>query len=191
MVNETELQKIIEKINQGDQKSLDNLFPIVYQELRKSAHLIRMRFHNENTLNTTALVHEAYLKLSQADLSQLEDKNHFFNLAAKAIRQILVNASQKKKTLKRSGGHQYHIDDLEEQLQLSEESKTAILSIQEALLRLERKQPTYTKIVECRFFAGLSIEETADIIGTSPSTVKRQWTMAKTWLHHQINAVAV
>lgn len=191
MVNETELQKIIEKINQGDQKSLDNLFPIVYQELRKSAHLIRMRFHNENTLNTTALVHEAYLKLSQADLSQLEDKNHFFNLAAKAIRQILVNASQKKQTLKRSGGHQYHIDDLEEQLQLSEDSKTAILSIQEALFRLERKQPTYTKIVECRFFAGLSIEETADIIGTSPSTVKRQWTMAKTWLHHQINAVAV
>ena len=78
-----------------------------------------------------------------------------------------------------------------EQLQLSEDSKTAILSIQEALFRLERKQPTYTKIVECRFFAGLSIEETADIIGTSPSTVKRQWTMAKTWLHHQINAVAV
>ena len=191
MISEVELQKIIDKINQGDQKALDHLFPIVYQELRKSAHLIRMRFHNEDTLNTTALVHEAYLKLSQADLSELKDKSHFFNLAAKAIRQILVNASQKKKTIKRSGGHRYQIDDLEEQIELSDESKDAILSIQEALVRLEKRQPTYTKIVECRFFAGLSIEETANIIGTSPSTVKRQWTIAKTWLHHQMNTVAV
>ncbi|WP_421875941.1 ECF-type sigma factor [Marinoscillum sp.] len=189
MISEAELQKTIERINQGDQKALDHLFPIVYQELRKSAHLIRLRFNQQDTLNTTALVHEAYLKLSQANLSTLENKNHFLNLAAKAIRQILVNACQKRSAQKRPQGSRYQIEDLEEQLMLSEESKSAILSIQEALSRLEIKQPTYTKIVECRFFAGLSIEETASIIGSSPSTVKRQWNIAKTWLHQQLVSV--
>ncbi len=188
MISETELNKIIERINAGDQQALDHLFPLVYQELRQSAHLIRIRFRNQDTLNTTALVHEAYLKLSKADLSQLENKAHFLNLASKAIRQILVNACQSKGTQKRSG-EKVQIDDLEEQLQLSDESKSIILQIQDALNVLEQKQPDYTKIVECRFFAGLSIEETASVVGTSPSTVKRQWSMAKTWLHQQITAV--
>lgn len=190
MISETELNRLIERINAGDQQALDHLFPIVYQELRQSAHLIRMRFRNQDTLNTTALVHEAYLKLSQADLSKLENKGHFFNLAAKAIRQILVNACQKQGTKKRNG-EKVQIDDLEEQLYLSEESKSAILQIQDALNLLEQKQPDYTKIVECRFFAGLSIEETASVVGASPSTVKRQWSMAKTWLHHQMTAIPV
>ena len=188
MISETELNKIIERINAGDQQALDHLFPLVYQELRQSAHLIRIRFRNQDTLNTTALVHEAYMKLSKADLSQLENKAHFLNLASKAIRQILVNACHKKGTQKRSG-EKIQIEDLEEQLLLSEESKSIILQIQDALTVLEQKQPDYTKIVECRFFAGLSIEETASVVGSSPSTVKRQWSMAKTWLHQQITAV--
>lgn len=188
MISKEERDVLIDKINNGDQESLDKLFPIVYEELRKNAHHLRLKFHQQETLNTTALVHEAYLKLSKADLSKLQNKKHFYNLATKAIRQILVNACLKKKTDKR-GNQTRHlkIDDLEEQLSFSEETRETILKIQEALEILETKQPTHGKIVEYRFFAGLSIDETAEALGKSPSTVKRSWNMAKSWLHMQLS----
>ncbi|MEQ8688316.1 MAG: ECF-type sigma factor [Imperialibacter sp.] len=190
-MSEAELEKLIDRINRGDQKALDELFPVVYDELRKNAHHLRFKFRQQETLNTTALVHEAYLKLSKADLSKLQSKEHFYNLAAKAIRQILVNACLKKQTDKR-GNQPSHlkIDDLEEHINFTEETGTAILKIHEALEVLEKREPTYGKIVECRFFAGLSIDETAKILGTSPSTVKRSWSMAKTWLHMQLSPSA-
>ncbi|RED99410.1 ECF-type sigma factor [Marinoscillum furvescens] len=187
MLAEKELDKLIQRINQGDTKALDHLFPLVYEELRKSAHLLRRRFQKQETLNTTALVHEAYFKLAKADLSQLQNKEHFFNLASKAIRQILVNACQKQRTQKRKKNQPHlPIEDLEEQLNFSEDTRDAILQIHDALQVLEKQQPHYGKIVECRFFAGLSIDETAQVLGTSPSTVKRKWSMAKTWLHMQL-----
>jgi len=191
MMGKVELDLMIARINDGDQKALDELFPVVYDELRKNAHHLRFKFRQQETLNTTALVHEAYLKLSKADLSKLQSKEHFYNLASRAIRQILVNACLKKQTEKR-GNQPNHlkIDDLEEQLRFSEETGSAILKIHEALEVLEKKEPTYGKIVECRFFAGLSIDETARILGTSPSTVKRSWSMAKTWLHMQLSPSA-
>ncbi|MEM7551523.1 MAG: ECF-type sigma factor [Bacteroidota bacterium] len=183
------IEEIIQRINKGDGKALDELFPVVYDELRRSARKVRLRFHNQETLNTTALVHEAYLKLSKADLSQLENKNHFYHLASRAIRQILVNACEKKGT-KRRGENQSHlpIEDLEESLNFSEKTSTALKNVDELLKVLESKQPIYGKIVECRFFAGLSIEETANIVGTSPSTVKRSWNMARTWLHAKLSS---
>lgn len=187
-MSKAEIDDLIDKINQGDQESLDKLFPVVYEELRKNAHYLRLKFSKQETLNTTALVHEAYLKLSKADLSRLQNKEHFYNLATKAIRQILVNACLKKKTDKR-GNQTNHlkIDDLEEQLNFSEETRSAILKVQEALEILEKKQPAHGKIVECRFFAGLTIDETAEVLGKSPSTVKRSWSMAKSWLHVQLS----
>ncbi len=190
-MGDLELEALIHRINEGDQKALDELFPVVYDELRKNAHHLRFKFRQQETLNTTALVHEAYLKLSKADLSKLQNKDHFYNLASKAIRQILVNACLRKQTDKR-GNQPSHlkIDDLEEQLRFSEETGSAILKIHEALEVLEKKEPIYGKIVECRFFAGLSIEETAKIMGKSPSTVKRSWSMAKTWLHMQLSPSA-
>lgn len=187
-MSKAEIDDLIDRINQGDQESLDKLFPVVYEELRKNAHHLRLKFSKQETLNTTALVHEAYLKLSKADLSRLQNKEHFYNLATKAIRQILVNACLKKKTDKR-GNQTNHlkIDDLEEQLNFSEETRSAILKVQEALEVLEKKQPAHGKIVECRFFAGLTIDETAEVLGKSPSTVKRSWSMAKSWLHVQLS----
>ncbi|MEO1253840.1 MAG: ECF-type sigma factor [Bacteroidota bacterium] len=178
------IETLIERINEGDKEALDDLFPIVYQELRESAHRIRSRFRNQDTLNTTALVHEAYLKLSRADLSSLKDKSHFYHLASKAIRQIMINACDKKATKKR-GESTAHlpINDLEESLQFSEKTSDEIQNVDELLKMLEAKQPTYGKIVECRFFAGLNIDETSKVVGMSPSSVKRTWKMAKAWLH--------
>ena len=94
------VQSLINRVNSGEVEALDELFPVVYDELRRSAHKIRIGFHNQDTLNTTALVHEAYLKLSKADLSKLSNKSHFHHLASKAIRQILINACDKKRTKK-------------------------------------------------------------------------------------------
>ena len=183
------VELIIRKVNQGDRQALDELFPVVYEELRKNAHRIRVGFHNQETLNTTALVHEAYLKLSNADLSQLENKSHFYHLASRAIRQILINACEKKGS-KRRGENQVPlpIEDLEESLVFSESMADRLKDIDELLKSLESKQPTYGKIVECRFFAGLTIEETAKVVGTSPSSVKRSWHMARTWLYTKLSA---
>ncbi len=189
--SEEEINRVIDRVNQGDQQALESLFPIVYEELRRNAHHLRLTFHQQDTLNTTALVHEAYLKLSKADLSKLQNKEHFYNLASKAIRQILVNACLKKQTAKRGSQTKLlKIDDIEEQVCFNEDTRTSILKIQEALKVLEQKEPTYGKIVECRFFAGLSIDETAKIVGTSPSTVKRSWNMAKSWLHSQLSVTS-
>jgi len=189
MMNEEEIQDLINRVNKGDNNALDELFPVVYEELRKSAHRIRVGFRNQDTLNTTALVHEAYLKLSKADLGQLNNKSHFYYMASKAIRQILINACKKKETKKR-GQNQSHlpIEDLEESLVFSDKTVKNLVQIDELLKTLENKQPILGKIVECRFFAGLTIEETAKVVGTSPSTVKRSWHMAKTWLHTKLSA---
>lgn len=183
------IASLIDRVNQGDKAALDELFPVVYDELRKNAHKIRLGFHNQDTLNTTALVHEAYLKLKKADLSLLEDKSHFYHLASKAIRQIMINACEKKGT-KRRGENASHVmlDDLEESIAFTEDTANALRSIEESLKALEQKEPIYGKVVECRFFAGLTIEETAKVVGTSPSTVKRSWQMARTWLYTKLTS---
>ena len=183
------VEDLIKRINSGDKAALDELFPFVYDELRKSAHRIRVGFHNQDTLNTTALVHEAYLKLNKADLSKLENKSHFYHLASRAIRQILINACEKRGT-KRRGEHQSSlpIEDLEESLVFSDHKVEGLTGIDELLKSLDTREPTYGKIVECRFFAGLSIEETAKVVGRSPSSVKRSWLMARTWLHTKLSA---
>lgn len=183
------VQDLIERLNRGDKSALDELFPFVYEELRSSAHRIRIGFRNQDTLNTTALVHEAYLKLSKADLSQLDNKSHFYFLASRAIRQILLNACEKKGTQRRGKNHSLlPLEELEESIVFSEPMADRLRDIDDLLKSLESKQPTYGKIVECRFFAGLTIEETAKVVGTSPSTVKRSWHMARTWLHTKLSA---
>ena len=186
----TDISKIIDTINNGDLSALDSLFPIVYEELRRNAHFLRLRTNKQDTLNTTALVHEAYIKLSKADLSGLNDKNHFFRLASKAMRQILINACTNKNTEKR-GGDSTHlkIHDLEEQIVFDNKISSEIICINEALKILEKKQPDHGKLVEYRFFSGLSIDDTAKVLNTSPSTVKRNWAMVKTWLYSQINTM--
>ncbi|MEM6642548.1 MAG: ECF-type sigma factor [Bacteroidota bacterium] len=188
-MKEVGVQDLIERINKGDRGALDELFPFVYEELRKSAHRIRIGFRNQDTLNTTALVHEAYLKLSKADLSQLDDKSHFYFLASRAIRQILLNACEKKGAKRRGENQSFlPIEDVEDSLVFSDQMADQLQGIDELLRSLESKQPTYGKIVECRFFAGLTIEETAKVVGASPSTVKRSWHMARTWLHTKLSA---
>lgn len=191
-MNATEVENCIAELNAGNESVLDNLFPVVYEELRRNAHYLRSNFRGIDTLNTTALVHEAYMKLAKADLSKLENKSHFYHLASKALRQIIINACEQKKTQKRGDGAVHlHIDDLEESLSFDDSTQKIILKIEEVLTELEEKEPAYGKLVEYRFFAGLSIEETAHTMGLSASSVKRKWSMIRTLLHSELNLVSI
>lgn len=166
--------------------SIDKVWPFVYDELRSLAHKELRNERSGHTLNTTALVHEAYLKLiKHPPEGDWEGRRHFFGIAARAMRQILVNYAKKKSRIKR-GGKQTP-QQFEEGIYFSEEKADEIVALDEALERLEKISARQARIIECRYFAGYNIEETASILDISPATVKRDWTLAKAWLFSQIH----
>lgn len=183
-----ELTKYLAEYSNGNKSALDKLYPIVYAELRKGAHYLRQQFINMDTFNTTAIVHEAYLKLMHTSSSDVKSRSHFFYIASMAMRQMLINASMRKRTLKR-GENPKKIDlhDIENNLELSETTAEDLLLLNDALKKLEMQDERQAKIVECRFFGGMSIEETALALNISPATVKRSWSLAKAWLYVEIN----
>lgn len=163
----------------GDAEAFDVLFEQVYDELHRLAHVVR-RGRASATLNTTALVNEAYLHLlPSADLAW-QDRAHFFRVAARAMRQVLVGAARKRLAEKRGGGLEQITFD--ERLHAAPVAIEDILSLDQALLHLEALDPRQARIVECRFFAGLTIEETAEALDVSAATVKRDWRAARAWL---------
>jgi RNA polymerase sigma factor (TIGR02999 family) len=161
----------------------DALAPLVYDELRRLAAAYMRRERPGQTLQATALVHEAYMRLAAAG-TPWHDKRHFVGIAARSMRQILVERARARGALKRWAGlNRVTISDT---LAIAAEPDTMLPALDEALERLEQLDAEQARIVELRFFAGLSIEETADAIGLSPATVKRRWALARAWLHREL-----
>ena len=163
---------------------MDRLFGRVYDELRRVAHHALRGELSDHTLSTTGLVHEAYFKLVDQSRVEWRDRGHFFGVASRAMRQILVDYARRRGAVKRGG--RFRAVALEEGLVPAEERAEALLAVDEALTRLAEHDPAMARVVECRFFAGLSEEETADATGSSLRTVQRQWRRAKAWLYQEL-----
>lgn len=173
--------------NNGHHKAVDQAFPAIYNELFSIAKNVRFKFSGMETLNTTAIIHEAYLKLS--DGSKIwKSQSHFYVVAAKAMRQIMLNAARDKQAEKRGGGvEKQSLDELDGRVVLSNSASEKLIDFDQVLSKLEEKDSLYGKIVECRFYSGLSIAETAKALDVSPATVKRKWLMARDWLFVNLN----
>lgn len=168
----------------GDEEALNKLMPLVYAELRRLASRYLRQERPGHTLQTTALVHEAYLKLVDQKNASWENRVQFFAAAAKVMRHILVDYARSRRTLKRGGD--YCRLSLDEAVISSKENDPDLLTLNEALNNLAAIDIQQSRVVELRVFGGLTVEETAETLGVSPRTVKREWSMAKAWLHKQI-----
>jgi len=168
----------------GDQEALNKLMPLVYDELRRLASRYLRNERPGHTLQTTALVHEAYLKLVGQTNTSWQNRVQFFAAAAQVMRHVLVDYARSRKASKRGGD--YCRLSLDEARISSEEKDADLLALNEALNNLAAIDPQQSRVVELRVFGGLTVEETAEALGISPRTVKREWSMAKAWLHRQI-----
>jgi RNA polymerase sigma factor (TIGR02999 family) len=166
-----------------DSAARDALLPIVYDELHRLAHRYMRGERQEHTLQTTALVNEAYIRLVDLDRMQWRDRAHFFAMAATLMRRILVDYARERSRDKRGGG--VSVTSLDEQVAVPKAS-VDVVALDQALDRLAAMDLQQSQIVELRFFSGLTIEETAEALDLSPATVKREWTSAKAWLHQQL-----
>jgi RNA polymerase sigma factor (TIGR02999 family) len=185
------MTRLLQAVQAGDRDALNELYSRVYSELRMLAHRQRRRWDETGTLNTTALVHEAYLKLVNQRRLETSTPAHFFALAATAIRHIISNYARDRRARKR--GHGVRKISLSElgadppgSLSVSEEHLDVLLEIDAALERLDRVSPRQRAIVECRFFGGMTDEETAAAMGVSSRTVKRDWALAQAWLYREL-----
>ncbi|HVP45252.1 MAG TPA: sigma-70 family RNA polymerase sigma factor [Bryobacteraceae bacterium] len=167
----------------GEPSALDRLFPDVYEELRQIAETRLRSRHAGDTVEPATLVHEAYLRFSQSDPVQWNDRSHFFAVAATFMRHILLDHARARKAAKRGGGIEL---TLSEPAQPSGALEAELLDVDIAIQELARLDQQQAKIVELRFFGGLSIAETAEALGISPATVKRDWAVAKTWIRRRL-----
>jgi len=168
----------------GDRTAFDRLFPLVYDELRRIAHRQLGRERTDHTLGTTALVHEAYLKLVDQTRAQLVDRAHFFAVASRAMRRILVDYARRHRAVKR-GGAQAPVS-LDETTIVADQRAETLVALDEALTRLAAVDERLSQVVECRFFGGLTEAETAEALGVTARTVRRDWVKAKGWLSHAL-----
>ncbi|HXU35940.1 MAG TPA: sigma-70 family RNA polymerase sigma factor [Blastocatellia bacterium] len=171
--------------SEGDKAAIDRLMPVVYDELRKLAHYHMGRERRGHTLQTSALVNEAYLRLIDQKSVQWRNRAHFFGIASQMMRRILVDHARSRQYAKRGGGA--HRVSLDEALLVCEERVAEVVALDDALTSLAVIDKRKSQIVEMRFFGGLSIDETAEVLGVSPGTVMRDWTLAKAWLHREIS----
>lgn len=169
----------------GDREALETLMPLVYGELRRLAHHYLQRERSDHTLQGTALVHEAYLRLAGPNAPQWQNRAHFFGIAARVMRQILVEYARAHSAAKRGGTGVCKLT-LDQALELPNQTDVDVVALDSALNRLSELDPQQSRIVELRFFAGLTIEDTSEVMGISPATVKRDWTSARAWLHREI-----
>jgi RNA polymerase sigma factor (TIGR02999 family) len=184
-----DVTRLLGEWQNGDQTALDRLMPLVYHELRRIAARYLYSERKGHTLQTTALVHEAYLRLVDESHIQWQGRAHFFGVAATLIRNILVDHARTHKALKRGGGASKL--SLEEAFAIPAENDADILAVDDALRELSKIDEQQARIVELRFFAGLTIEETAEVLGISASTVKRDWLLAKAWIYRALSRAAV
>jgi eukaryotic-like serine/threonine-protein kinase len=187
---EATITHLLSELKQGDRAALDAIIPLIYDELLGLAHRQRLRWLGDHTMDTTALVHEAYLKLANQDAIAAESRAHFLGVAARAMRHILCNYARDRHALKR-GRHLQRVGLMDAAQMpadtLPTDAESARLpALDAALTRLEQEHPRRCRVVECRFFGGLSVEDTAAALGVSPRTVKRDWAAAQMWLRAEI-----
>jgi RNA polymerase sigma factor (TIGR02999 family) len=180
-----EVTRILADARAGDPAALDRLLPILYDELHALAHRERRRRGAAETLSTTALVHEAYEKLARAD-GGWNDRAHFFRVAATAMRQVIVDYARAQHAQKRGGGPARPLDAAPALGLAIEARADDVLALDMALDRLSQLDTRQGEVVELRYFAGLTVPETAEVLDVSPATVKRAWTAARAWLHREI-----
>jgi len=178
------ITELLAKWEAGDEEAFRALVPRVYKELRRLAHHYLQKERPDHTLQTTALVHEAYVRLARQEPVRFESRAHFFAVSAQLMRQILVEYARRRLAAKRHGGCKV---TLEGAASLLEKPAVDLMALDDALKGLARLDPQQSRIVELRFFGGLTIEETAQALKISPATVKRDWTTARVWLHHEMS----
>lgn len=187
-----DITQLLHAAGDGDEAALKTLFPLVYEELRARAAAQRAAAGGHATMNTTAIVHEAYLKLAGQSSPAYENRAHFFGVAAKAMRHVFLDYA-KARTRQKRGGDAVHLDFDDVQvasspIQMGLEEAEQIVAMDEALRRLTEENPRLAQVVECRFFGGMTNEDTAAVTGTSPATVKRDWNTARAILFSDLKA---
>jgi RNA polymerase sigma factor (TIGR02999 family) len=178
---------LLAKLTKGNEEAASKLIPLVYAEMRRLAGAYMRRERSDHTLQPTALVNEAYLKLVEQRSVDWQSRAHFFGIAAQVMRRILVDHARGHLRDKRGGGQKPV--PIDEALVFAPEQSEEFLKLNEALDRLTKLDERQGKIVELRFFGGLTVEQTAELLGVSPKTVKRDWSMAKAWLHGEMKAI--
>jgi len=184
MGDSPEINRLVREVSRGRRDALDRLVPIVYDELRRIAHGQLRRERPGHTLSTTALVHEAYLRLLNVHQVQWLDRAHFCATAARVMRRVLIDYARARQRQKRGGGAVRV--SLTDAVDLPNAQTNDLLELDEALTRLEALGERQYRVVECRCFGGLSVEETAAVLGVSAATVKRDWTFARAWLNREL-----
>jgi RNA polymerase sigma factor (TIGR02999 family) len=180
------ITSLLERATTGEEQALSELLPVVYQELRQLSRKYMRRESNRQTLQTTALVHEAYLRLLGDRKLQWKNRAHFLAIAARSMRQILVERARARHAQKR-GGVQRAVT-LEDKMLSQDQQPIDLLVLDKALKALAALDPKQAEVVELRFFAGLTVEEAAEVMGVSPATVKRWWTLSKAWLRREMSS---
>ena len=181
---QSKVTRLLYELSGGNRAAVDELTPLVYQELKRLARLQLRRERLGHTLQVTALVHEAYLKLVDQRAVTWQNRAHFFGVAAQVMRRILLDYAKTRDRSKRGGGAQKI--SLDDALAISDDRASELVEIEDALTRLEVFDPRQAKIVELRFYGGLTVEETAEALGVSAPTIKREWAMARAWLHREL-----
>jgi RNA polymerase sigma factor (TIGR02999 family) len=180
-----DVTQLLQRWSNGDREALDKLIPLVYDELRHQAARYMRRERPDHTLQATALIHEVYLRLVDQTHAEWQNRAQFFGITAQLMRRVLVDHARTIHAGKR-GGSAIRLPLDEELLPASTEPDVDVLAIDEALTKLEAFDPLQARVVELRYFSGLNVEETATVLGISPRTVKREWSIAKAWLHREI-----
>jgi RNA polymerase sigma factor (TIGR02999 family) len=181
-----DVTNLLEAMDRGDAKAADQLLPLVYQELRRLAAQKMSGEAHGQTLQPTALVHEAWLKLAGNDARKWNDRTHFFAAAAEAMRRILVDNARRKRTQRHGGGQQrVEMPDI---ASAADENDDKVLAVNDALGKLAKLDPQKAELVKLRYFVGLTIEEAGEVMGISERTAKRYWTFSRAWLHEEIKA---
>lgn len=181
----SQVTKLLQGWRGGDRNDLEALLPLVYDELRRLAHHHLKNERPEHTLQSTALVHEAYCRLVGQDLPEWKSRAHFFAIAAQLMRQILVDYARRRRASKRGSG--VCMLTLDNAVALPRRKEVDVVALDDALNILAEVDPRQSRVVELRFFAGLSLEETSEVMGIATATVQRDWTAARAWLHREIS----
>jgi len=176
------VSQLLDQWHAGEAEALRAVVPLVYDELRRVAHHYPRKERADHTLQSTALVHEAYMRLEKQGAAKFENRAHFLAICAQLMRQILVEYARSRNTAKRDGGDRVTLDGL-----AFKSRGVDMIALDDALNELAKLDQQQSRIVELRFFGGLSVEETSDVLKLSPRTVKRHWASARAWLHHQIS----
>jgi RNA polymerase sigma-70 factor (ECF subfamily) len=185
-ISRQSLTELLQEWQHGDKEALDKLTPLVYDELRRIAHRYVRREREGHTLETTALVNEAYLRLVGQQKIEWQNRAHFFAVTAQVMRHILIDHARRRHYAKR-GGEAVHVS-LDEANVMSHERAAELVALDEALLELARLDPRKSRVVELRYFGGLSLEETAEVLEVSIMTVRRDWRAAKAWLYKAVTS---